>query len=415
MTTFNYCATMKKTLFFVAVATLFFFSCQRENVALDNYQRVTFKASIDALETKANINATQDLIWADGDKIGVYVNNDWADKNQPFVLTGSAGSTSGDFEWEYETSTNHFPSDVAIAAFFPWQGQDTDNNNSYWDGNVYFKLKNYYDNYTSGQMLTPLVAPIVQNGSSYDPIAFKHAGAAVKVTVNNLPKGVKSAGMIADQQVWGNYHIDLNATGNLTLDDSANSANNQVWFNFSNDAESAFTFLFPVPALNTPVLTFKFYDINGVLVWEKTTPAQPSIAKGQVLDMGAINITAYRHLTLSTEYTVIGTANSSSWDVDFPMLTDGVWCVAKGLTFAAGGAFKVRQDKSWDSGKVFPGDGDSNNVIVPAAGTYDIFFEIGKPSSVKYVLTGSCPYPAASGIGKGNDLGDPSVVTGTIF
>ena len=107
---------MKKLLFVVAAATLFF-SCQKE-IFNDNpaSQRFTFKASIEALisPTKADMNASNQLVWAEGDQIGVYVNDEgWTDKNQPFTLVGTGGSTTGDFEW---ANSGTF-SDKAAAAF----------------------------------------------------------------------------------------------------------------------------------------------------------------------------------------------------------------------------------------------------------------------------------------------------------
>ncbi|MCH5287066.1 MAG: extracellular solute-binding protein [Christensenellaceae bacterium] len=64
-------------------------------------------------------------------------------------------------------------------------------------------------------------------------------------------------------------------------------------------------------------------------------------------------------------FTVIGTVNGTSWDVDLPMTgADGVWTTTEAYTMEAGTEFKVRQGKSWDV--AYPAD----NFVVETAGTY---------------------------------------------
>lgn len=382
---------MKKILFIVAVATLFF-SCKKElEPTAPATDRFTFKASIEQLAepTKADINAANQLVWATGDKIGIYVDDQsWTDKNQPFTLSSGAGTTQGEFSWD---NTGTF-SDKAAAAFFPWEGTGSDKNNVY-GGIMYFKLHDAYYEYSSGKMLTPLVASL--NGST-DPIHFKHVGAAVKVTINNLPAGAHSIGMeVNGQQISGNYQINPEEAGSasLALDGSVDNTKNSLWLNFEPSAsEREFTFVFPVPTLTKPKLSFKIYDKNDILVWSKNLKAQTSdLGRSDVLVMPATDITAYAQFkTFSEEWTVIGTANGSNWDVDFPMKTDGNVCIAKGLPFEANGAFKLRKNGAWDES--FP----SSNYVVSEAGTYDIIFDPSATKDedkLKVVVSGECPYP----------------------
>ena len=66
-------------------------------------------------------------------------------------------------------------------------------------------------------------------------------------------------------------------------------------------------------------------------------------------------------------FTVIGTVNGTSWDVDLPMTgEDGVWTSTEAYAMEAGTEFKVRQGKSWDV--AYPAD----NFVVETAGTYFI-------------------------------------------
>lgn len=411
---------MKKVLFIVAAATLFF-SCQKEIEPATpdsaSGERFIFKASTENLvaPTKADINASNQLVWAEGDKIGVYVNDDgWPDKNQPFTLVGNGGDVTGDFAWDYsgEFSQN------AAAAFYPWGGTGSDANNVY-DGTMYFKLPDGYYGYTSGKMVTPLVAKL--NGST-DKITFKHAGAAVKVTINNLPGYVHSLGMsVAGQQITGGYHIDPASAGTaaLAIDGAADATKNSVWLNIDPaDAEREFVFLFPVPELTKPKLSFSMYDENDVLVWSKNLKAQSvDVSRGDVLEMPALDIEPSYQLDQISVWGVIGTHNN--WDGDTPMAceVDGIMHVAKGLVCEQNAEFKIRKDGNWDesygNGNLIDNDysvGEGSNVKITTAGTYDIIFN-SKTHKIKVTPTGRCPYPDAatmphhSAIKKAKDLG----------
>ena len=387
---------MKKLLFFVAVATLFF-SCQKEiePSTPSEIKVFTFKAFIENLtaSTKANINDNQQLVWAEGDKIGIYVPS-MDDKNQPFVLDGEAGSTSGSFKWVFGDFTN----EDAAAAYFPWE-QESDSNqhpgswqNNVYDGVMYFKLRNEYWSYSSGKMLTPLVAKL--NGST-DPISFKHAGAAVKLTINNLPAGAYSVTMTADKQITGNYHIDPSQAGtaSLALDGDANSSLNTVKLNYGDSSvDRNFTFIFPVPApLSAPKLTFTITDKNGFTVWTKSPKnAQPTLSRKDVLEMPALTITPYSQFVESDTWTFCGNIDGSSWHDDIPMVTDGNYCILSGFTFKAGDKFKIRKDKKWD--EAYPSsDWVFTNDI---NGAKDIIFNI--ETHEISVIDHRCPYPTVN-------------------
>lgn len=384
--------TMKKAFFLVAVATLTLLSCQKENVKND-VKGITLTASIEALSTKADMNASNQLVWAKGDKIGIYVNG-WGDNcNQSFTLKGDGGSTTGSFG---RTSEEWFDTDQAQIAFFPWTSANATTVNTATDNNVsgstvYFKLPQSYTDYTSGKMLTPLVAPMTYTSAAYAPIMFKHAGAAVKVTINNLPAGSHSIGMKVDgQQIYGDFHIDANASAAMVVDSGAeNSAQNEIWLNYEPaSSERVFTFVFPVPALTTPKLIFKIYDENDILVWEKKLKAQASdLGRGDVLVMPATDITPYAQFNaVSPKWTVKGTANGTNWATYIPMVTDGTLCIAKGLSFEADGAFKICEDGNF----AYP---DSNWNIWEGAGSYDIIFNTSTHDIT--VVKSKCPYPAA--------------------
>ena len=327
------------------------------------------------------MNDSYQLVWATDDEIGIYVNEpSWSQKNQPFILDKGAGTTTGEFKWEGSGSF----SENATAAFFPWEGNGSDKNNVY-NGTMFFKMREGYYGYTSGKMLTPLVASL---SGSTDDIKFKHAGAAIKVTINNLPAGVHSIGMTVDgQQINGDFSINpANAGTDALALVSPGDHPNSVWLNITPANEArAFTFIFPVPTLTSPKLSFRMYDKNDVLVWSKNLKAQDfDLRRADVLVMPAIDITPYSQFSESTEWTLYGTINGSAWG-DFPMCTDGTVCILSGVAFKAGDAFKIRKNKAWDES--YPG----SNYEINSDCIKDVWFNISTHEIT--LKDAGCPYP----------------------
>jgi len=396
---------MKKLLYFVAAATFCFIACQKEvdlteSAKTNNGDTFTFKASIEQLAnpTKGTIDADNGLVWAKDDKIGIYFRS-WNDaNNQAFTLVGDGGGTEGEFS--RDASGEYEPSDATVA-FYPWQGTGSDKNNVYDDPNdnpdkgpvMYFKLQDAYWGYTSGKMLTPLVASI----SSSSDIHFKHAGAAVKVTINNVPARVHSIGMSVDgQQITGNYSVNpANAgTDALTRVGEASTTKNTVWLNLWNGEESKWDFIFPVPELTKPKLSFQMWDENDILVWSKSSKALATdLSRGDILVMPELTITPYKQFSVSSDWTFCGTINGSAWVNDIPMYTDGTVCILRGITFKEGDIFKIRKNKNWDD-EVYPGkeENETWNVTNDNKGTKDVWFNTSTHEIT--LKDAKCPYPA---------------------
>lgn len=385
---------MKKVIYLLAVAALAFVSCEKEiEVNIDsNRDALTFKASIEQLSvpTKGTLNDSYQLEWAKNDLIGIYFPS-WGDKNQPFRLADEdAGKTQGTFTIATEAN----PSGAsATAAYYPWEPEGSttfpgDWQNNVYNGTMYFKLRDNYHNYTSGKMLTPLVAKIT---SSTDPIAFKHAGAAVKVHISNVPKRVHSIGMsVNGQQISGSYSINpANAgTDAIAVVGAADATKNSVWLNIWNGAEAAWDFIFPVPPLTTPKLSFQMWDENDILVWSKNLKAQSSnLGRGDILVMPDLTITPYAQFAESAEWTLCGKIGGvDNWGADIPMYTDGTVTILKGMTFKAGDEFKIRKNKAWD--EAYP----SSNYAIGEDCTKDVWFN---NSTHEITLKDAkCDYPA---------------------
>jgi len=394
--------TMKKAFFLVAVATLALLSCQKENdlntVKPAENHGLTFKASIEALsdpDTKAAIDASNGLVWAENDMIGIYF-PDWGDKNQPFRLNAaSAGQTEGEFTI---ASAADPTGATATAAYFPWWDTESlsadypsSSQTNVWEGVVYFKMKSEYYGYSNGRMLTPLVAPIT---SSSDNIAFKHAGAAVKVTINNLVSGTYHTTMsVTGKQISGDFHVNPANAGTeaLTLDAAEDATKNSVTLH-AWKSSGAFSWIFPVPELTKPKLQFEIKDNNGVPVWSKKLKAQANdLGRGDILVMPALTITPYEKFVQddACAWSFSGNINGSAWQDNVPMVSDGKYWILAGCTFKAGDKFKIRKSKAWD--EAYP---SSDWVFTDAlAGSKDIIFN--SETKEIQVVAHSFPYPEA--------------------
>lgn len=424
---------MKKIFIFAVLAAPLFFSCAKEmEKALEQepektpVANVAFKASIESLNspTKADINASNQLVWAAGDKIGIFVNDDWADKNQPFVLVGAGGSTTGAFEWDVDPAQD-FTNTKATVAYFPWGG---DNNVSQSDSHFYISLPEHNGSdldptYTSGKMLTPLVAQVTRTGDEYDPISFKHAGAAIKVIINNLPAGAHSISLTANHPVYGYYNIDPANYADGMVENSAgvNDGKTTSFLHFAaSDAERPFTFLFPVPPLPAAsTLYFNIYDKNDVRVWGAGAKTSGDVALGRakVLAMPALSITAYSEFDQKSAWGICGTHNS--WAGDTPMVceVDGNVHIANDITFEANAEFKIRKNGDWAQGEYGWSNIDgtdgleeaSGNIKVLNAGTYDVILNTSThkikvvASDIDYPDAGTMPHHTS--IKKATNLG----------
>ena len=353
---------MKKLIFFAAAATLFIVSCNKENPAPKG-QNLVFKASIENADAKATLGEDLSVNWTKGDKIGIWVADaGWTTKNQPFTLVGDGGSAQGEFQYDH----GDFDATEPKYAFFPWQGNSSDDNNVY-EETLYFKMKGgaYYD-YVSGQLLTPLVAALAEN----DPtdIHFKFVGGAVKVSVKGVPGSVHSIGMtIPGFNIHEDFSVNPEEAGTCSVA-ATEGENSSVWLNFATAEEARdFDFVFPVPTVAAEKILFEMWDADNICVWSGKAK-NATIGRGEALVMPELTFSyKYPKFTEASANDICGSF-TNNWSEGLALLTDGNWDLAKNVEIPAGGEFKVRINGSWD--EAYPG----SNYVVNEEGTYNILY-----------------------------------------
>ena len=253
-------------------------------------------------DTKAELNGSYQTLWRTGDVIKVFIENGTGDWNtqEDFTLSSADRSTSGTFHCDTEYSeTDHWDR----FAFFPYYytgptGATNTGSNVGGDKKMYFNLPSAYYDYTSGQSFLPLVANLGLEGVKHPSSAnFKFVGGAVVVNLTGVPGAAKSLGMIVEgKRITGFFDaVEQSNIGTASGIITAEAGSgNEVWFNFdsSGSVDRTFKFIYPVPVINeTSNLTFKMYDKNNLLIWQKTASGQSAIGRAQALVMPSKPVT----------------------------------------------------------------------------------------------------------------------------
>ena len=283
-------------------------SCTKANNNISADKKVwTLSADIEqpTSVTKADLNSDLQTLWKTGDVIKVYIENganDWSTADD-FTLSSGNGNMSGTFHCSTEYSeTDHWDR----FAYFPYYYKsspegDTGNTGSEVDGDkkMKFNLPQGYYCYESGQSYLPLLANLGTSGVKHPASAsFKFVGGAVVLNLTKVPGAAKSVGLYVDgKDITGQLGLIEqanvgNASGILTA--GGTGTNNNVWLNFDSTGseDRSFKFIFPVPTISgEPDLTFKMYDKNNLLIWQKTASDQSAIGRAQALVMPAKEVT----------------------------------------------------------------------------------------------------------------------------
>ncbi len=99
--------------------------------------------------------------------------------------------------------------------------------------------------------------------------------------------------MITNRKISGDDFdgIATTAAGSGSITGPEASSGNGVYLHFATaDANRPFKYVFPVPAIESPTLTFKMWDKNGLVIWTASPKAQSSIGRASALVMPELTI-----------------------------------------------------------------------------------------------------------------------------
>lgn len=196
-------------------------SCAKEENAVENgvnEPAVTILASLEDDGTKVTVNNTTGKVeWAAGDKIAVYAGS--YVESDGLAAAGNPGS----FTFASLTDANRanfaiYPASAAVA------GSVTASD---------LKVQ-YPATYALTDLNSEAAAPVmIAANAPATNLAFKHVGALLRITVNDVPKGVDELRVIFDKDVTGEFSVTGASTATPSVAVAAATSKNVVTFTFS--------------------------------------------------------------------------------------------------------------------------------------------------------------------------------------
>lgn len=309
---------MKKIAFLLAAAALTAVACTRELTDLSSdgllpgQRSVTLKASAESAGTRVTYADDRTFGWESGDQIAVWTGTEFATAS----YAGESGAAQGPF-----TLTLGEGETYSAAAIYPVLPGSTVSG-----GKVNLLLGKTYSPATPGSVLMPLVAKIASSDQA--DLAFKHVGAAVKVTFQNLPEGDKTFRLLSDKGLTGTFEVALSELGTASVVAPASDGqNNFVDVSVTGDASEELTVYFPVP---TGDLRFGVEVIaGGNTVFSKEVGTKVNtLTRGMILRMPEIVIPDSDKKVLlngTTAFATIQAAIDAASDGDVITASEGVF------------------------------------------------------------------------------------------
>ena len=309
---------MKKTAFLLAAALLTAAACTRELTdpagegILPGQRFVTLNASAESAETRVTYAEDRTFGWETGDQIAVWTGSDFSTA----AYAGESGAAQGPFTLAIGKVETY-----SEAAIYPCLPGSTVS-----QGKVNLLLGKTYSPVNPESVLMPLVARIASSDQA--DLAFKHVGAAVKVTFKNLPEGDKTFRLLCDKGLTGSFEVDLSELGTASVAAPASDGqNNYVDISFAGNEATELTVYFPVP---TGDLRFGVEVIaGGNTVFRKEVGTKVNtLTRGMILRMPEIVIPDSGRKVLlngTTEFATVQAAVDAAADGDVVTASEGVF------------------------------------------------------------------------------------------
>ena len=309
---------MKKIAFFLAAAVLTAAACTREQTdsieegLLPGQRYVSINASAESTGSRVTYADDRAFGWETGDQIAVWTGAEFATA----TYAGESGAAQGPFNLilgEGETYSG--------AALYPLLPGSTVSG-----GKVNLVLGKTYSLSNPGSVLMPLVARIASADQA--DLAFKHVGAAVKVTFKNLPEGDKTFRLLSDKGLTGTFEVNLSELGTASVAaPDSDGENNYVDISVAGPAAPELTVYFPVP---TGDLRFGVEVLaGGATVFSKGIGTKVNtLTRGMILRMPEILIPDSGRKVLlngTTEFATIQAAIDAAKDGDVVTASEGIF------------------------------------------------------------------------------------------
>lgn len=253
---------------------LFLASCVDDYKSGNQKETYAITAQIEQNGTRTAVNAQNQVVWTEGDQIGVF--GDLQTNNALFELEAANGSSA------------RFTGELAVGeqpdiAYYPYQSGARLQGSA-----LSFELPAEYV-YSDNSN-----APMIGYSNGENALSFKHLCGLMKVTVNNVPEEsvqfvVTSEGEnpkgIAGTAVVEDVH---QADAILAVQDDGNTQYSITYQLTGSVSEKTFTFYIPIPVGEYEKLTVSLQNADGKVLFQKST-LNASIKRAVILSMPTLS------------------------------------------------------------------------------------------------------------------------------
>ena len=253
---------------------LFLASCVDDYKSGNQKETYAITAQIEQNGTRTAVNAQNQVVWTEGDQIGVF--GDLQTNNALFELEAANGSSA------------RFTGELAVGeqpdiAYYPYQSGARLQGSA-----LSFELPAEYV-YSDNSN-----APMIGYSNGENALSFKHLCGLMKVTVNNVPEEsvqfvVTSEGDnpkgIAGTAVVEDVH---QADAILAVQDDGNTQYSITYQLTGSVSDREFTFYIPIPVGEYEKLTVSLQNADGKVLFQKST-LNASIKRAVILSMPTLS------------------------------------------------------------------------------------------------------------------------------
>jgi len=229
-------------------------SCASEDIAEPQKQEqnqgepktVTLTASVNEAQTRVGMTKdgkTAKFYWHNGDAISVLTQSGYTFSKAKFTTADETGETTAKFTCDNMTGTPFmralYPHNdkhcfsVSGSAVTVTYNLPAEYTYTTVESNIFPKTENGETTYPSNLTNIPMVGVIT--GSN---IAFTHLGGLAVIRIDKMPAESGTLTVTADQQLSGNFSVELSADEAKIATTTASDDNGKVTFTFSGAAEN---------------------------------------------------------------------------------------------------------------------------------------------------------------------------------
>ena len=251
---------------------------------------ITLIAGAESNDTKAAISDALAFTWTAGDQIAIHTTAGY--KNTSALASGGSKSATFTVDLGGGTRQNYaiYPASAAVA------GHAT-------TGDLQVHYADTYT-YNSNADFSPMVMIAKGNVPDAD-LSFKHVGALVRMTVNNIPPSATKVTFTFGYAVTGDFAVSNPDTETPTVSTTASASNNVVTFNLPAHAGVWWdnkVFNIPVPNGVTGSITVAAYN-GSTKIYEMSRPDLPALirAKGtkKIASLPAFSVSGSKRVIIA--------------------------------------------------------------------------------------------------------------------